>query len=136
MSRPGQKPREQADGSVARLLAPWRWRPIWQGLSLLVLMIAAGVYGMVLSARERAVQATLTGTVDGLRLLAVERDVSIAAHDLLAALAMDMYEGGRAVEVALKREALRTAALEAGRSLAAQPPAERWHLVHRGMMEA
>ena len=122
--------------SVVRLVAPWRWRPVWQGLLLAIVSVAMSVHGMVVSTRERTAQTALSGMLEGLDLLAIEREVSVTTHDALAAVVMDMYEGGHDADVVLRLEALRHEVGQASVDLAARPPSVGWGVMHEGMTDA
>lgn len=115
-------------------LPTWSSRPLWQGLAIAAVAVCAAVYGAVVSGREQAAQRPLQGMEEGLRLLEIERDVSIVAHDLIAALTMAMYEGGHRAEIATGMTDLRAALEDAESRLAARPPSDGWRLIHAQMV--
>ncbi len=105
-------------------------------MALIVLALLVSVYGAVVSGREAASQAPLRSMVEGLELLAVERDVSLAAHEFVTALAMEMYQGGHGAVVERARESFRQVAAEAAAHLAADPPSDGWRSTRDQMERA
>ena len=131
-----QNPRTRLDTAFVKGLPNGSPRPIWEGLAVAVLVIFTAVYATVVVGRERAIQQPVGAMVEGLELLAVERDVSIVASDLIATLSMQMYEGGHAGELERDRLALRRSIEDADERLAATVPADGWRETRDGMREA
>ncbi len=109
---------------------------MWQGLAVGVLAIFTAVYGTVVSGREQTARTTLARMQEGLSLLAVERDVSLSAHDLIASITMDMYAGAHEADVAEHREAFRRRVAAASAQLSSSAPSETWRSIHREMGRA
>ena len=136
MSEATQNSGDRVSASLGRSLSPWRWRPIWQGFVVGVIAVSAAVYGTRVSSYARETGQVVSGLREGVELLSVERDVSLAAHDAIAALLMHMYEGGRAEEVASAAELLETTVRTAGARLASEPPSKSWGPTHEAMSAA
>ena len=136
MAGRAQNPRRWSDRARIKPLPTWSTRPLWEGLAIAIVAVCAAVYGAVISGRERAAQAPLEGMLEGLELLAIERDVSIPAHDIIAELTMAMYEGGHEAGIDAGMAALRTVMEEAAARLAGLPPSDGWRLIHAQMMAA
>lgn len=101
-----------------------------------VVAVCAAVYGAVISGRERAAQAPLESMREGLELLDIERDVSLAAHDAIAELTMTMYEGGHETGLETTMAELRVVMETAAERLADLPPGDSWRLTHAQMTAA
>lgn len=98
-----------------------------------IIAVCAAVYGVVISSQERSAQAPLESMREGLELLAIERDVSLPAHEVIAELTMAMYEGGHEAEIENAMTGLRAAMEDAAARLAAHPPSDSWRLTHAQM---
>ena len=136
MSGSQQNPRTRLDTAFVKGLPNWSPRPIWEGLAVAVLAMFTAVYATVVVGRERAMQAPLGAMREGLELLAIERDVSVVASDLIATLSMQMYEGGHRDELERRRGALRESVENANARLAATTPTDAWRETHDGMQKA
>jgi len=124
------------DTAFVKGLPNWSPRPIWEGLAVAVLVVFTAVYATLVVGREEARQAPLGAMQEGLELLAIERDVSVVASDLIATLSMQMYDGGYEDELERRRAALRTSIEDANARLAATAPSGAWRETHDGMQEA
>jgi len=133
MAGRAQNPRRRSDRAALKPIPTWSSRPLWEGLAIAIVAVCAAVYGAVISGRERAAQAPLESMREGLELLAIERDVSLAAHDVVAELTMAMYEGGHEAEIQTGMAGLRVAMEDAAARLAARPPSDSWRLTHAQM---
>ncbi|MDX1394580.1 MAG: GGDEF and EAL domain-containing protein [Gemmatimonadota bacterium] len=111
-------------------------RPVWEGLFVGLLAITAAIYGSIVVGRESADRAPLLGMREGLELLEVERDVSIAAAAFSATLTMQMYEGGHEEELSLRGEVLHQSMREAAARLDAMSPSHGWSQTHEDMSES
>ncbi len=134
MSGRAQNPRSRTDRALIKPLPKWSSRPLWEGLLIAIVAVCAAMYGAVVSSRERAAQRPLGGMREGLRLLAIERDVSIAAHDVIAELSMAMYEGGHEARIDTTLSDLRTALEDAEARLTERSPSDGWRLIHAQMV--
>ena len=116
-------------------MSDW-FRPIWEGLVVAMLAVTAAVYGSIVVGREGADRAPLLGMREGLELLEVERDVSIAAAAFNATLVMQMYEGGHDEELRARSGLLHESIRDAAARLDAIAPSDGWVQTHQDMSEA
>ncbi len=133
MAKPAQNSREVAHFAVIEGLSSWRSQPIWQGLLVAVLAISGAVYGTIVSARADADRETTSGLLEGLDLLAIERDVSITAHEAIAGVTMEMYEGGHGPEVEDRLTVLHGSVELGLERLRERPPSLSWRATHEDM---
>ena len=136
MSASPQNPRSRLDSAVPNRLPAWSPRPVWEGLAVALLAVTVAIYGSIVVGREGADRAPLLGMREGLELLRVERDVSIAAAAYDATLTLHMYEGGHAEELARRGETLRRSMLDAAARLDSIAPSDSWNPTHEHMREA
>jgi len=129
--------REQLETPTAiRALSPWGWRPLWQGVVIASIAVSATVYGTRVNGLARSTYQTVFGLREGLELLSIERDVSLVAHDVISALTMEMYEGGRRSEVTAGLETFERSARGAKTRLETTPPSPSWRPTHDDMLAA
>ena len=128
MARRAQNPAVAEDATFRSGLPSWSSRPIWEGLGVAVLAVIAGVYGTIVAGREDAAQRPLPGMREGLELLAIERDVSLVAHDFIAALTMEMYEGGHDAAVGRGLVELEASLVDAHSRLEDAASSDAWRI--------
>ena len=109
---------------------------MWEGLAVAILALTTAVYASQVVSRESAARAPLEAMREGLELLVVERDVSVAASDYIATLSMQMYEAGHDDELDRRWRRLGEQMRMAQARLDSMTPSDAWARTHRDMSTA